>query len=238
VDDLSDFISGVLEFLVSGMLFTCSVLFLILGISGFPQLTFEELKLLAGSQLLVLVGLAWAYAMGVVAESLARAVFEVLLERVTVRRAEFASAGAAEGPDGSRRRSPRAWLSSLVVGPSYTPAQRSAAAQARERQRARVMTWHVALHAEVQGQLKRLRLERVFALSLFITAVSLGLRQEVGYAVAAFLATGVMVWLIHSRFKRFCDAIARAYLLVEDENLVQPAAGVADAAAASSGPGS
>jgi len=192
--------------------------------SSRPSLSADEISLLsANSTLVTIVFVAAAYAMGVVAESLARGPFEILLDRITVRTdAFFHGTGATVNGEGSADGKRSAWRNRIAefgLGREYTIRQRNLARAERERQRAKVMTWHVSLHAEVQGQLKRLRLERVFALSLAVTAVSLGIRGHWQYAALGLVATAGMVWVVNTRFQRYCAAIARAYKLVDEENL-------------------
>lgn len=235
METLSDFVDKAVEFLVGGMLFTMSVAFLISSGSTLPSLSDAEISLLStNSTLVAIVFVAVAYAMGVVGESLARSPFEFLLDRMTVRTEAFCRPGVGaptkEGPGPGARSTWRNRITEFVLGGEYTSRHLKLACAERERQRAIVMTCHVSLHAEVQGQLKRLRLERVFSLSLAVTAFSLAIRGQWQYAALGLVSTACMFVLVNSRLKRFCAAIERAYKLVVDEKLIQVAQGLSTSA--------
>ncbi|MEZ5194786.1 MAG: hypothetical protein R2734_21475, partial [Nocardioides sp.] len=103
----------------------------------------------------------------------------------------------------------------------------------REFQRARVMTMHEGFKFDIESQLKRLRLERVFLVSLLVATVSLvvrWVRDEPGAAassgwlvLAAVAAAVLMVFLVHERFRRYASAIARGFSLVERGETQSPA---------------
>ena len=224
MEDLSEFVASVVEFLVGGVLFTIAVIILVSGIiKGMPPLSDAQARMLSPeSALFTALFLAIAYAMGVVAEHIARGLFEVLLDRITVRRKEFLDPSSVIGKGGDGEKMP-AWRNrptQFFLG-GYTIDQRNEARAERERQRAKVMTFHLSLHEEIQSQLKRLRLERVFTLSLAVVAVSLLLRGDIKYAVIATAFTGVLVWVVHDRLAWYCGAIVRYYKMVAEDNLTQ-----------------
>lgn len=224
MEDLSEFVASVVEFLVGGVFFTIAVIILLSGlIRGMPTLIDAQARMLSPeSALFMALFLAIAYAMGVVAEHMMRGLFEVLLDRITVRRREFLDPPSLIGKGDGGERMP-AWrnrLTQLFLG-GYTIEQRNEARAERERQRAKVMTFHFSLHEEIQSQLKRLRLERVFTLSLAVVAVSLFLRGDARYALIATPSAGVLVWVVHDRFSRYRGAIVRYYKMVAEDNLTQ-----------------
>jgi hypothetical protein len=226
LENISDFFSNAVEFLVGGVLFSMSVAFLILAGSTVPRLNPYEVSLLSATATIILgLGVAVAYAMGVVAESLARSLFEILLDRITVRNEAFLPGNSAPAP-GVAPASGKlgAWrnrITEFALGGEYTVRQRNVACDERERQRTKVMTCHVSLHAEVQGRLRRLRLERVFALSLAVTTFALVIRGQWRYAALGLVVTAAMVWLVNMRLKRYCGAIAGGFRLVDEENMRQ-----------------
>lgn len=225
METLSDFFASAVEFLVGGILFMMSVIFLVSAGFTLPILTQAQGELLKGYETLItLVLVALAYAMGVVAESLARSPFEFLLDRITVRTEAFLPGNG--GPvitQGSVPVRGSAWrdrFTDFCLGGTYTVDHRYLARKERERQRMKVMTY-VTLHAEVQGQLKRLRLERVSSLCFAIIALGLAVRGQWQYAALVSACTAGMIWVVNTRFKRFCGAIVRTYDLVTQENLKQ-----------------
>jgi hypothetical protein len=230
VETLSDFFASAVEFLVGGVLFIVSVAFLLSAWLTLPHANASDKDLLtAYSTLITTVFVAAAYAMGVVAESLARSPFEVLLDRITVRTEAFLPDHGA----GVRRQAPPvgAWsarrirITERFLGDGYTVDHRKAARAERERQRMKVMTCET-LHAEVQGQLKRLRLERVSALCFFVIAVALVIRGHWQFAALALASTTGMVWVVNTRFRRFIGAIVRTYDLLIHESPPQISPGL------------
>lgn len=230
MDSMSDFVASAVEFIVGGILFTLSTAFLVVTIvspGGWPELSKEHLALVSANATLVgIIFIATAYAAGVVGESLARSPVEFLLDRHSVRKPEFVVLPKPETVTEEKDRrgwsALRARMVAVTLGGDYTLAARNSARSERERQRAIVMTWHEQLHAEVQGQLKRLRLERVFTLSLLVTTVALGLRQDWRLFAMGAVASAWGVWLVNTRFQRFCGAIARAHQLVVNAGLKDP----------------
>lgn len=227
MEDLSDFIASAVEFLVGGVLFTIALAFLIFGSTGLPEWHPDQISFLTdNSTVVAAVFVAVVYATGVVAESLSRGLFEFMLDRATVRTEAFATHPAAGAARATRVRSAGGWrerVTARVLGGGYSLQDLKAARAERERQRAQVMTWHVTLHGEVQGQLKRLRLERVFTVSVAITTLALALQGRWLYAAIALAAMVWLLGLVRSRFQRYCSRIALAYRLVEEDKLRQTA---------------
>ena len=226
METLSGFVASAVEFIVGGILFTLAVLSVLLSGVTYHHVDSQVVDLVSASTTLVAaVFVAISYAMGVVAESLARSMFEGLLDRVTVRTEAFRD---PHGHPSSvttvathRRGALRSRLIELVLGDGFTVADRDAARAERERQRAVVMTFHVSLNSEVQGQLRRLRLERVFTLALMVAVVSLALRHDWLWVLGGGAALVLMVWLVKGRLERYAAAIARGSQRVEDDQMVQ-----------------
>jgi hypothetical protein len=229
VEDLADLLASVFEFLVGGMLFTAALVFLALSTSAPSLATSDQLQTItSNTSLAVLVLVAFAYVMGVVAESLARELFEPLLDRVTVRNRAFArgddgepNGALAERIEADATARGRRWLwwrqqkLRRVIGGDFSLHDCASTARERDRQRTKVMNAETLNH-EVVSQLKRLRLERVFALSLAVAAPGLILRGDLGYGLVCIASVAVMIHLVQIRFRRYCDAIARVYRLDEE----------------------
>lgn len=235
---MSDFVASAVEFIVGGILFTLAMAFLVVTLASpgeWPTLTHSQMEFVsANTTLLGIIFIAAAYAAGVVGESLARSQVEWLLDRQTVRHRSFqdprpvltkkATTDHHSAPSELALR----WtafknrLTERALGGGYRVADLERARGERERQRAVVMTWHEQLHSEVQGQLKRLRLERVFTLSLAITALALALRQDWMLFGVAGLASLGGVWLVNTRFRRYCSSIALGHDLVTESKLTNP----------------
>jgi hypothetical protein len=225
---MSDFVASAVEFIVGGILFTLAAGFLVITLAspgGWPSLSDAQMDFVsANSTILGIIFIAAAYATGVVGEGLARAVMEPLLDRHTVRNEAFLPKGLetektkeAEKADSdeskSRATAFRRWRTRKLLGQDYAIEHRNAARFQREAQRAVVMR-HEQLHAEVQGQLKRLRLERVFAFSLGLTAVALLLRADWTLCAVTAFSCAITTRLVHVRSGRFDSSIARNHLLV------------------------
>jgi hypothetical protein len=223
VDSMAEFIASAVEFLVGGIIFTIAVAFLLVG-GSVPRLRGDEIDFLSGNAALVAaVFVAIAYAAGVAAESLARGIFEILLDRVTVRSPAFRVRDPLGGntPGQSDHGLTRQWnrIHARALGRDYSARQCSLACEERERQRTEVLaSSKVLLNNEVQGQLKRLRLERVCSLSLVIVAVALLGRRHWTYASLAGVSAAWMAWLVHTRFQRYCSAISRSYKRLTEES--------------------
>ncbi len=235
MDSFADFIASAVEFLVGGILFSLALVVLLFESVDTSALTAGQIALLsANSSLLFFIGIAIAYAVGVAAESMARWSFEWLLDRITVRTPQFLPTRvpltAQDRPTTPRERL-RAWIVGLALGgqplaagdPSvgFTVQDRSAAREEREKQRSTVMTFHVSLYDDVQAQLKRLRLERVFALSLLVTTLALVGRSQWTAAGWSLCGLVVMSILVEARFGRYCKSIYRGYERVTEDRLRQ-----------------
>jgi hypothetical protein len=230
VETLSDFFASAVEFLVGGVLFIVSVAFLLSTWITFPSLSSgDKTQFSAFETLITTVFVAAAYALGVVAESLARSPFEPLLDRITVRTEAFLpdhGAGVTrQAPASGRWTARRNQITELCLGDDFTVDHRKAARAERERQRMKVMMCET-LHAEVQGQLKRLRLERVSTLCFFVVAVALLTKGHWQFAAFALASTAGMIWVVHTRFRRFCGAIVRTYDLLIHESPAQISQGL------------
>lgn len=230
---MSDFVASAVEFIVGGILFTLAVAFLVVTIAhpgSWPELSQTKMDFIsANSTLLGIVFIAAAYAAGVVGESIARSSVELLLDRETVRSEAFTDPpldvrpkkrAGKPAPEPSRWKKLKTRLTELALGDGYTVAELKVARDERERQRAVVMR-HEQLHSEVQGQLKRLRLERVFTLSLALTTFALALRDEWTLFAITLVASAWGVWLVNTRFKRYCGSIARNHYLIDEQGVTE-----------------
>ena len=111
------------------------------------------------------------------------------------------------------------WLNPRVA-PEGVVAQR---VHERERQRAHIMKKNIKLNAEVESQLKRLRVERIAFLSVCIATIGCALHGEWQAAGCAVVGAYVLGLLVHSRFTRYCGAIERGFeILTEEPDLVIP----------------
>ena len=235
MDSFADFIANAVEFLVGGILSSLALVVLIVDHVDADRLTPAQVSLLsANSSLLFFMGIAIAYAVGVAAESMARWTFEWLLDRITVRTRQFLPSRvvvtAVDAPTTGRARL-REWIVARALGAhplapgepkvQFTIQDRSSAREERERQRSTVMTWHVSLYEDVQAQLKRLRLERVFALSLFVTTLALAGRQSWTAAGWALGGLVIMSVLVEARFGRYCKSIYRGFERVTEDKMRQ-----------------
>lgn len=240
MDSFADFIASAVEFLVGGVLFSLALLVLLNNQIDVNALSQGQVDLLAAnSSLLFFIGIAIAYAVGVAAESMARWSFEWLLDRITVRTPQFLperivltqAASAVSWYVRLRDGFVSACLGGqqlVADGPRvpFTIADRTAARDEREKQRSTVMTWHVSLYDDVQAQLKRLRLERVMALSLLVTTGALVWRSSWTAAGWSFVGLVVVSILVHARFGRYCKSIRRGYERVSEDKLRQTSGAV------------
>lgn len=232
-ESLSGFVVSAVEFIIGGMLLIAASAFLYTGlpwvdynlsnVSVFFSPRYSQLGVIV-----ILTGLA--YATGVVGESVCRIAMEHDLVRVTrsmtefeprkksLRRADAVSAEGQESLGAAARKENEAKLVKLYV-------------DEREHMRTIVMTKHFRLHAEVESQLKRLRLERVCCAAVGIAAVGFALRRDwFDLGLFAVSASGLR-WMVHLRFGRYCRSIARGYRAIADRKLTMTAPGVkADAA--------
>lgn len=272
MESLSEFIAGAVEFVVCGILFLLAVLTLLWSLGAPVAELVSSFKEVGGSSSAAVIFFALAYGTGVLTESLARWLFEVLLDRITVRTPAFQRAtrtppsptqapmpGAGPDPEpapvtGPRRdpasrryhardaiRSAWATIVGAVVrvllgyrsgsGVWYTLQDRASCREERERQRAIVMRTEGPLAAEVQGHLKRLRVERVYTLSVAVVALAMAARGSFAWAALGAVATVVLTFLVHDRLVRYAKAIARCHGIVA--MVAAPEAGTAEASAVS-----
>jgi hypothetical protein len=223
-ESLSSFVAGAVEYIVGGLMLLGSLVFLASAFSWNLAVTPGELADLQASSASLAVSLllvALAYAMGVVGESLSRALMEWDLVRVTLANKNFAPKPAEAEPaaTGTALTSPpeadtlKATQSKTAIV-TIPKSERKKFELERDRQRMVVMTKHVQLYADVESQLKRLRLERVAFVSLVLLLLGFAFREEAAQTLVALGGAALLGWLVHMRFKRYCGAIARAYEIV------------------------
>ncbi len=212
METLSDFVASAIEFIVGGIVFSSAIVLLIGVGADLPVVSDTTVALLTSyAPLVTVLFIAVAYAMGVIAESAARFAFEFLLERGTVRTAGFGATPQHPGSGGPTRRTRVARLWEVVrFGRGYTMESGRQAIAEREEQRVRVMTDPATLNGEVQSQLKRLRLERVVALSVVVSTLALFIARDWGWFAVSVGALAVMIFLVRDRSGRYCRSISRA----------------------------
>lgn len=98
-----------------------------------------------------------------------------------------------------------------TLGDGFTAQDCADRCKGREQQRTVVMTLHPAVFAEVQSQLTRLRLERVFALSSGLVVIAFLFQREFVYASVSTIGASVVVWAVKARLDRYCGAISRGF---------------------------
>lgn len=168
-------IAEVFEFVIGGMLLLAAIVFLILGLTPGETVTDDVLRYLQDSdQTLVIasIGIGLSYATGILGEGGSHAIFEWKLNRVTWSHAPFRQAATERIARRNRvavaqGRDPEPELPS-----GYTAGRLHLLKEERERQRTYVMSRHPLIHREVESQLKRLRVERMAAVSgvIFVLA--------------------------------------------------------------------
>ena len=67
------------------------------------------------------------------------------------------------------------------------------------------------LATEVQGHLKRLRVERVYTLSMAVVALALAIRGALTGAIPCAIASLVLTFLVHARLIRCAKALCRGH---------------------------
>ncbi len=219
METLSEFVASAIEFIVGGVLFLLSVAGAAVAVFH-VRLDIKELAALgqAYSTAATAIFASLAYATGVFAESVARASFEWQLDRITVRTPEFLSArGALDVPPDWPWGRFRQALSRRLLGDGFTVADRTVARAERERQRWDVMRTDPGLYADIGGQLKRLRVERVVALCLAIVAFACLWSGHVTPGLFVVVAALGMGALVNARFERFVKAIKGGYRLMRTE---------------------
>ncbi|HRC18796.1 MAG TPA: hypothetical protein PLV11_11010 [Phycicoccus elongatus] len=249
MESLSEFIAGAVEFVVCGILFLLAVLSLMWSLDAPVAQLVTSFKDIGGSSSAAIMFFALAYGTGVLTESLARWLFEVLLDRITVRISAFQRPPTAPAPgtlgrdpgvapltgprldpDSARFRSRQtirlkwtAFITTVVrlmlgyrtgSGVWYTIDDRASCREERERQRALVMSTEGPLATEVQGHLKRLRVERVYTLSMAVVALALAIRGSLTGAILCAIASLVLTFLVHDRLIRYAKAIVRCHAIV------------------------
>ncbi|MBL0746361.1 hypothetical protein [Nocardioides baculatus] len=158
--DLAKYIAEVIEFVVAGVLVLFSLLLLgyVVVRPDLAELP-DELPFLSSlGALLPVVGVAFIYALGILAEGMSRIMFEHGLGELTFAKLRAREFGVA------------------VPGAAVKAAHDSEVAHyenQREEFRMYVLAHSPALSAQVEGQLKRLRIERAAALSGGISSLAL-----------------------------------------------------------------
>lgn len=211
-DSLSSFIASGIEFIVGGLMLLSSSAFLLLAMGWEVPAFLADVHWNTQDASWVILGfaLAAAYAAGVIGEGLSRLLLEWDLERVTVRTEDFLPE-RTHRPAGTSLRD--RWTA-VRLGDGYTATDLSAAKAVREVQRSAVAV-HPGLLADIDSQLKRLRIERIaFLCSLLVALGFLWAHQWAELAVTVLVAL-VTLYLVHERFTRFCGSIARAHDNVE-----------------------
>jgi hypothetical protein len=223
-ESLSSFVAGAVEYIVGGLMLLGSLVFLASAFDWNLAVTEDDLDSLQASSASLAVSLllvALAYAMGVIGESLSRALMEWDLVRVTLANKSFAPKAPTAEPAATGRAltSPpevetlRATQSKTAIV-KISESERKKFELERDRQRMVVMTKHAHLYADIESQLKRLRLERVAFVSVGLLVLGFAFRWEGAQTLVSMVAAALLGWLVHMRFKRYCGAIARAYEIV------------------------
>ncbi len=197
MDALSEFVASAIEFLVGGVLVTIPLIFFFSEFANSINPNQFANALMAYTTIVTMVAIALTYAVGVIAESLARALFEPLLDRITLSHDDFQTPGSLD----AQTRDERLRMTK----------------KERERQRILVMRTEPALHAEIQGQLKRLRLERVATLSLILGAIAAS--RHGAWSLLPLLLGGaaILTLMVNVRFGRYCGSISRSAALLAKE---------------------
>lgn len=100
------------------------------------------------------------------------------------------------------------------LGGYYTTDSCSVAERERERQRLAVaMSAFDGLQADVESQLKRLRLERIASLSGLMVCLGFVIQHAWWPLLASLVIVAMLIRVVHGRFRRFCNAISRGYRL-------------------------
>lgn len=175
--DLAKYIAEVVEFVVAGVLVFFSLLLLgyVVVRPDLDELPAEVPFLTSLGALLPVVAVALIYALGILAEGMSRIIFEHGLEELTAK--ELDGRGSED-----QKKTLQVRLAGIRVSAEKDPIRYADAEHAvkvehyvalREEWRMRVMAGSAPLHAQVEGQLKRLRIERAAALSGGISSLAL-----------------------------------------------------------------
>lgn len=211
-DDLSAFIASGIEFIVGGLLMLGSIAFVLLAVEWNVPAFLEDVAWSSDNSqvLLAVVLLAGAYVTGVIGEGTSRMLCEWDLDRATVRTEAFLKGPVAPVSSQALKQRWAAWRLNVLDPDGFTRSHLDAAVKEREKQRT-MSRQNPEVHSDIDSQLKRLRLERTAVLCALLVTFGFAFAGEqldmlVSAAVTAFLAV-----LVHKRFRRYCDTIARAY---------------------------
>jgi hypothetical protein len=189
VDKLVGYFADIVEFLVGGMLVGVASLLLLHAVAP-DALPYDSLSDLPAemSTPISLVALGLVYALGVFAEGVSRLATEWRLRVLTADRYPEAPAAWPEPNHG------------------FTPAERE-----REIRRSRLRHANPSGSSEVDGQLKRLRIERTLLLALCIAAAAAVAAREPWWSGLLVVLAGASARLVDERFRRFLEAIDRGH---------------------------
>ena len=219
--DLAKYIAEVVEFVVAGVLVFFSLLLLgyVVVRPDLADLPADLPFLASLGGLLPVVGVALIYALGIIAEGMSRILFEHGLGELTAAKLATKATPAQK----------KALQEKVAAAESAaSPKDRAKAGHkvevahyegVREEWRMYVLAHSASLNAQVDGQLKRLRIERAAALSggigsiaLLIDVALVGLREEmpvravllVGLVLAA--AVSARLWLVQKQLPDTAEA--------------------------------
>jgi hypothetical protein len=224
--DLAKYIAEVIEFVVAGVLVLFSLLLLgyVLARPDLADLP-DELPLLTSmGALLPVVGIALVYALGILAEGMSRVVFEHGLAELTVQRLDGRGSEAMEKNFQSKRAElvDREIADRKLAAAALHTEQVAYYENLREDYRMSVLARSPSLTTQVEGQLKRLRIERATALSGSICTLALvidfvlragdeGLWLRTVLLATCVLITACAIWLSTVRLRRYLGSIIRCY---------------------------
>jgi hypothetical protein len=237
---LGGFISGAVEFIVSGVLLLSAGIFVLsawdqprhaigcsLGVldtsSGCDTaLPIESL----GGLTIGVLGLAFAYAFGVLAESVSRFLFEGRLDYVTCTTEALAPRPDSGMPASDDPAEPTARPRGRAQRKALVDERREAYVNERELRRLTVLQ-HPQLYLEIESQLRRLRLERVLLLMAGFVAFGFaarlvnriadddhGLQGWAGAAaglVGSLILVAILAVVVRQRCSRYVNRIVVLY---------------------------
>jgi hypothetical protein len=249
-DSLSAFIISSVEFIIGGLMLLIAGIYIGSATTWDNETFYHRLRLdIGGASTFgaIVILLALAYPLGILSESISRALMERDLVKVTADEAEFRkhlqmpphpmpqTTEVAYVRRVGRVGKTLRWLDTFTWSKDESCAWvEKACVNERERQRTAAMRVPL-LYADVELQLKRLRLERMTLLSTLVVTLGLLIRMAVallgdgiadatwlylaGGSVFALAISGMIALLVHSRFGRYCKSIARAFASVDDHRL-------------------
>lgn len=230
MDALAKLLAEITEFLVGGVLLVISLT--VLAYVCFP----DDVAALADRKVpesiggaLTIAAVAVMYAFGVMVESASRMLLERWLTAMTVATPEFGGQPAPEPPTGWLR----AVLATVFFDRSLLARPRSEEAIAlRERWRTEATNYRESLGNTIEAQLKRLRIERTFAVCSAIVLVATVIAQVWVLVPVTALLVALSFRVVLERFGRYLKAIVRAHAIMEREGRSRPDTGVPTGASA------